>query len=588
MLLRKNFSFLFVFISLYACKGSGKGIDNDIPLFGNIDEARLSSDISETLNLLPDSAFPDLNKVRTYYSSTAYLPEWVYPESNICKLDTLLLHLSRSDEHGIQQQVLNVDTLALYTQKLKNNDLTYSEIAFLDIAANEAFLRYCKAMRFGLLTPKDILPNYYFETETADSSFVAQCFADKRTSINNLLSGIQPKNKQYKALQTERQKYLLLLDSAFAPIPFFKDKETIKPGDEHPYLPFIAKRLQISGELSANYPAIMNTKTLNHELLRAINRFRKKTGQNIDNEIGNSTIRALNYTFADYVNKIDINLERLRWSPLRPLGSKYIRVNVADMSLNAYSGDTIALNMKVCVGKAPDNKTPFLRSNIHQLVLNPTWSIPKSIVVKETSKLAARDSSYLRRHNIRVYRNGTEVHPQKTEWAKITEHYQPYTLVQDSGDINALGRIKFNFANKFSVYLHDTNSKSAFLRHNRALSHGCVRVQKPMELAFFCLPDYDKTNKQKKENRELLQDKIRYTTGKLPISKTGKVTLSETPDKMKTASIQLSQPIPILIDYLTCYYSPEGVIFRDDIYNMDSCILTNIRKKHPYNNLTSD
>ena len=152
------------------------------------------------------------------------------------------------------------------------------------------------------------------------------------------------------------------------------------------------------------------------------------------------------------------------------------------MTLKAFRNDTLALKMKVCVGKAPKNKTPFLRSNIYEIILNPTWSIPNSIVIKETAVAAAKDSSYLRRHKIRVFRKGKEVHPGKDEWAKVTKDHQPYKLVQDSGSNNALGRIKFNFSNKFSVYLHDTNAKGAFARHNRAVSHGCVRVEKPLYL----------------------------------------------------------------------------------------------------------
>ncbi|MGB4413473.1 MAG: L,D-transpeptidase family protein [Paludibacter sp.] len=577
-LVRVCFVQLTFIFATFSCSGSTAKFDNAIPNYNRIDEQRLDSAIKQILEMLPDSLSPELKWVSLQYSSHDFEPEWVYPSSNYEKIDPLISFLNKTNEHGILPEQFDLDNLIVLNQKLKQNNLSYAKLALLEIKASNAYLRYCKSLNFGLFLPKEISPNYYFETLTIDSTFVRKCFNEKKTYFNRYLKQIQPALPDYLQLQSERKKYACLADSAFAPIPALPGKETIKKGSSHPIIPLISRRLMITGELPYNQKYLSYNQIFDNNLLKAINTFRTKTGQYIDEEIGNNTIRALNYTFSDYVNKIDANLERLRWKPAKPLGNKYIRVNVADMTLKAFRHDTLALRMKVCVGKSPKNKTPFLRSNIYEVVLNPTWSIPNNIVVKEISKLAEKDTAYLRRNKIRVFRNGIEIQPRDINWSKISKNYQPYTLVQDSGNINALGRIKFNFSNKFSVYLHDTNSKNAFNRHNRAITHGCIRVGKPLELSYFCLPKYDRKNKLKTENRELLQDKIHHSIHLKVNSKKGKETLETWPETMKLKRIGLSPSIPILIDYSTCFTDKNGkMTFRDDLYEMDKYIINNLK-----------
>ena len=275
---------------------------------------------------------------------------------------------------------------------------------------------------------------------------------------------------------------------------------------------------------------------------------------------------------AQFVDKINANLERLRWK-IKSLGSKYIRVNVADMTLTAFRNDSIALKMKVVVGKTPHNRTPFLQSSIYQLIVNPTWTVPSNIVVKEIAKLALTHEDYFERHNIHVYRHGVEIDPTIIDWSKVNKTNQPYKLVQASGTNNSLGRIKFVFGNRFSVYLHDTNAKGAFSRSNRALSHGCVRVEKPLELASFCLADIKPEDTKKIDRKNFLLDKIRYSMDLNVLSSIGKDSLNSNPKQMKVSRIRLSPCIPVLLDYNTCFRNSKGEIqFRDDIYRADSVL----------------
>jgi len=567
---------VFIFAAA-SCTNSTRKLDTTVPDYEAINEERLDSAFRQMLDLLPDSATAELPWAKLHYSINNFTPEWVFPVSNSEKIDTLLTYLSKSEEHGISVEQFDLDTLIILNEQLKEKTLSYSGMAFLEIKASTAFLRYCKALSFGLFKPKEISPNYHFTTLSIDTTFTLNSFKHKNSNLNLFLTQVQPRDENYLKLQSARKSYLQFIDSVFTPIPILNKKETIKFGTAHSSIPLIARRLMISGELDNNYQS--DHQAFDKELLLALNKFRTKTGLYIDNEIGNNTIRLLNFTFKDYVDKIDVNLERLRWQPTKPLGKKYIRVNVADMTLKAFRNDTLALKMKVCVGKAPKNKTPFLRSNIYEVILNPTWGIPNSIVIKETAIAAAKDTSYLRRHKIRVFRRGVEIHPDKEEWSKVNKNYQPFTLVQDSGDINALGRIKFNFPNKFSVYLHDTNSKGAFNRHNRAVSHGCVRVEKPLDLSYFCLPEFNTANEIKIEERAFLQDKIRRSIHLQPLSLKGIETLATSAEKMQLRKVSLYPNIPIMIDYFTCFPLGNGkVVFRDDIYELDRYVIENLRK----------
>ncbi len=557
---------------LHSCSKSEKKYDNTIPDYSEMDKLRLDSAIINLLELSPDSLSAEYVLIRQKYSDSIKT-EWVYPLSNIGKTDTLLSFLSTSEEHGILPEQFDLDTLIILNNHFKQKKLSYSALAYMEIKASIAYLLYCKSLRFGMFRPEKISPNYYFKTLTADSIFTSVCFRQKELNLNNYLKQLQPTSITYVQLQNERKIYSRLVDSIFTPIPALGENETIQKDSTHEHIPLIAKRLMISGELNRSEVYSSERPTFDNDLLKALNKFRKKNGLYIDQEIGNKTINALNYTFKDYINKIDVNLERLRWKPAKPLGSKFIRINVADMMLTAYDNDTIALSMKVCIGRSPQNKTPFLRSNIFELILNPTWTIPNSIIIKETSKSALKDSTYLTRNKIRIYKNGVEIKHKDVKWSKISKEYQPYRLVQDSGRWNALGRIKFNFANKFNVYLHDTNSKSAFGLHNRAVSHGCIRVQKPLELAFFCLPKIDLSYPEKLEARELLQDKIRYNMRQGVKSDKAKVLIETEPESLKLNKVSTNPSIPIIIEYFSCFTNNSGeVIFRDDIYDLDKYV----------------
>ena len=555
--------------SLFCTASSLTLIYDSVPDYKNLNVPKLTLAIKLKLTEMKLNSKSIL--IRHWYESHNFQPIWIQQPVNTLKIDTLFGFISHIDVHGLKPEQLDFRNISKLKDELRKEKLTYWQLANLDIKISGIYFEYCSGLKYGFINP-GIFEAYHKSIQKPDYIFTDACFNAEKTHLLNFLSRLQPRTKSYLSLQAEKDNYKNFVDSTFTPIPLLRNNQIIKLGDKQASVPLIARRLMITGELPFDPDYRSSYQIFNRKLLKALNIFRIKTGLLIDEEIGNSTISSLNVTFSEYINKINVNLERLRWIPLSPLGKKYIRVNVADMTLNAYKDDTVALNMKVCVGR-PKNMTPLLQSKIFELVINPTWTIPSSIVIKEVAKIASKDVTYFERNHIRVYLQEVEIDPSTVDWTKINANHQPYKLVQDSGKANSLGRIKFNFSNPFSVYLHDTNSKGAFKHHDRAISHGCVRVEKPLELVNFCFPDLKPTYKSQIEKNDLLKDKIRYSINLGVISKAGKDQLKSNPNSMKIKRIELNPHIPIVMDYQTCFINSNRKIqFRDDIYRLDSLL----------------
>lgn len=257
-------------------------------------------------------------------------------------------------------------------------------------------------------------------------------------------------------------------------------------------------------------------------------------------------------------------MERARWQYALDKGQKYVIANVAAFMLQAINEETDSiLEMRICVGSVK-NKTPLLSSRIYYMELNPYWNVPQSIIRKEIIPTYRRDTTYFTRNRMKVYdKNGLQVNPHQVNWAKYAGKGVPYTVKQDNKTGNSLGRIIFRFPNPHSVYLHDTPSRWAFTLKNRAVSHGCVRLQKALDFAFFLL----------KEPDELLEDRIRIAMDIKPVSEEGKkLPISAAYRELKHYSLE--KYIPLFIDYQTVYLSADNNLrYCEDIYKYDPSLL---------------
>ena len=314
-------------------------------------------------------------------------------------------------------------------------------------------------------------------------------------------------------------------------------------------------RLLVSGDLEEKNNPVSDL--FDAHLEKAVKRFQKRHGLRIDGLVGPNTLKALNVTVLERINQIMANMERLRWIP-NDIGMRHVLVNIADFKLDIIDKKDKVLSMRAVVGRK-SRGTPVFKSRITHIELNPYWNIPPKIASEDILPKILKDDDYLTKEKIRVYagwgKNAPEIDPKHVPWSSIRPEYFPYKLRQDPGSKNAMGRMKFFFPNKFDVYLHDTPARGLFNEIKRDFSSGCIRIEKPIELASYLLNG----------NHEWTRDKI-----------------LELIDEGSHRIIWIPNPIDIYMLYLTAWTDEEGILnFRDDIYGRDVALLEALQQRPP-------
>jgi murein L,D-transpeptidase YcbB/YkuD len=305
----------------------------------------------------------------------------------------------------------------------------------------------------------------------------------------------------------------------------------------------LRKRLSITGDLEAD---ALNSEHFDDPLEQAVIRFQNRHHLTADGAVGKQTLATLNVPVEDRVDQIKINLERARWV-LHAISGEFVIVDIAGFEIFVYKDDRFLWTSRVQVGR-PFRRTPVFKSEIKYLELNPTWTVPPGILAKDILPAVKKDPNYLKDRNIKVIdRNGKVVNQDSIDWSKYTGPNFPYRLRQDPGPINALGLIKIMFPNQHLVYIHDTPSKSLFERADRTFSSGCIRTEKPFELAEILLDHPDKWNPE---------------------------SFKQIIDSGRTQSITLPKPVPVLLFYWTVSVRPDGTVrFKRDPYQRDAGVL---------------
>lgn len=516
------------------------------------------------------------------YAGKEYNLLWINDTLNTEHLNGFINILTKSREHGLPANLFNSLSIASLVDSinsglLSDSSILYNRLAYLEHTSARIITSYVNGMTYGFVKPEKLYKeDFAIKLNTADSAFYSNLYNDILSDPVAAMQKSEPSDSIYLAVMKE---YKALLDHEGWAFDKIKEIEgaNYRLGAKNKNIAAIARRLTITGEYTL--PIINDTLAIDSinndvigiheltpELMAAINTFRRKNSLPVDEkEVGNATIKALNRPLDYYKTKLCANLERYRWRRTKQPADKHIEVNVAAFLLFATQKDSIPMAIKVCVGK-PSSKTPMLESNMKYINLNPKWNVPVSIAKNEISVLQKNDPTYLKRHNMKLYKGGKEVDYKTIDWSKVNPVRLGYTIVQESGGGNALGRLKFMFNNDFSVYLHDTPVKSAFGKINRAVSHGCIRVQQPLDLAYFLT-----------DANNLYKDRIRYSIGYEPATKEGKEALKA--DKLKKLSDIISmnkdKPVTIFIDYFTVYHHPvdNSLYYADDIYEYDDAIV---------------
>ncbi len=284
------------------------------------------------------------------------------------------------------------------------------------------------------------------------------------------------------------------------------------------------------------------------EYSKALKKYQTDHSLKPDGKGGRAVVKSLNSNDNEKFRHVAITLDRYKSSA--PFPGTYLQVNIPSFYLKLVDADTVVLVSKVVVGK-PDTSTPELTSSISNMVTYPQWTIPESIIRKDILPHLKIDPGYLARKGFSlVDSKGDEVNPYGVDWTKYTKGI-PWKVVQGSGDDNALGIFKFNFNNPHYVYLHDTNQRYLFKNENRALSHGCVRVEKWHALAAF-IAERDSTSLKPGQIAGYNIDSINSWI-----------------NKKERKTILIKRRLPLFIDYFTCVAQKGNIVFYNDVYKED-------------------
>lgn len=543
----------------------------------------------------PISQLKYFGTLKYFYAAKNFQPMFIKSFDDKYFIDSVLKIFKASDEHGLSPNWYNYDLInreygEIYDTTTTNNSARYIHLANTELLLADALLKYAYHLRYGVVDPMKIYPDSYF-IPGVDSSKREIFKPLYQKNVLQYLKEIQPKSERYKKLQATLPFYRNLENLVWNKIAWTEKK--LKIGEKSIQLKPVIERLALLGFVDTSKIVQKTFDTYDSIVVKAVAKFQKANGLIDDGAIGKATIDKLNVSPKEYVEKIKLSLERFRWSSYTD-SSRYLLVNIPDFYLRIIEDKREKLNIRICTGrkrpanysarlkiyektnnwrnKPDDWQTPQLYGKITHLILNPTWTVPTSIIREEIYRKSTQDASYLKKQNFKVIYKGKEMNLADVDLSKFSPNRIPYIFVQDPGAGNALGRIKFMFSNKFDIYLHDTPTRAPFSTSNRAVSHGCVRVEKPLLLA-----DYVLNN-----NSKWAPDYVRIEIG-LPTQDKTKV--SEFRNKRaelrrnfsfgKTTQVNLDNSISLFIDYFTAWVGEDGTPnFRDDIYGKDEILKT--------------
>jgi L,D-transpeptidase YcbB len=491
---------------------------------------------------------PDLlNKI---YVANNYQPIWSHEEKWNRAADSLYYFIYFSKLYGLFPSDYNLPSLmsvriglALDTLHRRNAALW----ARADLILSDAYITIARDLSLGRLS-RDSITLRNDSSRTDD--FFLQNFqqAIAQNNIRGSLEQLEPRYKGYAQLKAGIKSFLDSAQFKKTTYIFYPNKDTLS------LMKQVEKRIMELGldTLSGD----------TFSLKAAIRMYQKQKGIPVTGKIGEKTASSLNDNDWEKFKRIALTLDRYKMLP-DTLPHKYIWVNLPGFYMQLWDTDTISIESKVVVGK-PLTRTPVLSSKITDMVTYPQWTIPESIILKEVLPGLKKDTNYLKKKGYSLIDSkGEEVRPGSVNWHKYTKGI-PYKVVQGSGDDNALGVLKFNFNNKYSVYLHDTNQRYYFGKTFRALSHGCVRVQQWDKLAHYIIRN-DSLNAPPNINT-FKTDSLRAWLR-----------------RKEKHVIYIRSKLPLYIRYFTCEGKDGKVKFYDDIYGEDRILSERYFANKPIN-----
>ncbi|MFP4137139.1 MAG: murein L,D-transpeptidase [Halomonas sp.] len=417
-----------------------------------------------------------------------------------------------------------------------------------DTATTRTLLTALRHLHRGKVDPRRIDPDWEVPIDARLPSAASIARAVEEGKIAALFEEVRPAYAPYERLRQGLARYRELRRQGGWPT--LPEGPSLRRGDVHPGVARLRERLVRAGELevAAADASILPAAELeapepqrfDAELEAAVERFQRRHLLESDGVVGPQTRAALNVPVERRIDQIRLNLERARWL-MHGLPEAFVLVDIAGYRLAYFRPNGETWRSRIVVGQ-PYRRTPSLRSAITHLTVNPSWTVPPTILREDVIPRVRRDPSYLARQNMQVLSSsGRRLDPEEVDWSNPGN----VMIRQAAGPDNALGQVVVRFPNDHLVYLHDTPAQGLFAREQRAFSSGCIRVQGVVEFAQLLLDD----SGSDRDLRALLADG-------------------------RTRDVPLAEPMPVVLHYWTVHPDPAGDLeFRPDIYRRDDALL---------------
>ena len=484
---------------------------------------------------LPRAEFAARKALPVLYEEAGYQPLWT-PERH----RTLLDLLRESAEDGLSPEDYHLSELAKLAPVFGGAGADAVSRARADVLATDSYFLLLYHLYLGKVDPKTLDANWNFDPrpvgESGGVAFVLEALTKDR--LREAVARVRPDHWWYARARAALAEYRGL--ASRGGWPAVAPGKTLKTGMKEPRVVALRRRLAVTGELSGEP---LDSPVFDEALAEAVRNFQARHRLASDGVVAAGTLAELNVPVEARVLQIRLNLERARWVLHELPEEEAVIVDLAGFEVAYTKKGEVTWRSRIQIGK-PYSQTPIFKSRINNVVFNPTWTIPPGIVQKETLPAIRRDPGYLRKKGLDLIDSqGRKVDPAGVDWAAQRASRFPYMIRQPAGPDNALGRVKILFPNPYFVYLHDTPSKSLFEKSERAFSHGCMRTERPLELAELVLNDPENWNTR---------------------------SIAQTVDAGETKTVRLRKPIPILIMYWTIDPAGEGKTgFKRDPYGRD-------------------
>jgi murein L,D-transpeptidase YcbB/YkuD len=478
--------------------------------------------------------------VRDFYQRRGNKPAWTDGRGPLGVAGQLVQAIGASahsglfpadyDTAGLEKEIARLQKVPLGTAPPSR------DLAALDVRATYTYFRMANHLLNGHVPPRSLDPSWRESPRGANLAGNLES-AIQGQRIQAGLDALAPRDPRYQRLEQAWDAYAKIL--AAGGWPAIPEGRPIHPGESDARVAALVRHLQITRDLqgaaSPSYDGAVG---------QAVRHFQERHGLTPTGIVDPGTLAELNVPVETRMRQIELNLERWHWLP-KDLGDRYIQVNIPDYRLDVFEGGRSVMSMAVVVGKQM-SPTPMFSDHAIAVEVNPYWNVPASIAHAEIAPKAAHDPGYLERSHLHVLseagQNGKEVDAQTVDWSD-TSGGATYALRQDPGPDNPLGRIKIALPNPYDVYLHDTPAGHLFSAKDRDFSHGCIRVEKPLDLAAYLLQG------SPEGSPDHLQQLIASGDNHW---------------------IKLPHPEAVHILYWTAWVDPDGTIeFRKDVYGHD-------------------